>query len=277
MPTGAEPNFPPMRVAQTHLQLFNQLRAEGRALDELESLHRAYELLADLYSGHYQADGKPFVCHGVGVASILGRLGMPAEMLAVAMLHNVYGNADFGDGRQGAATRSRREVVRRVVGARVEELVFRFRSLRITATSIDGLMARLEELDADDRALLVVDLADLLEKHTDLGALYFGDGRWVFEQVGSFGGKAIDLARRLEQPVLASALESAFTEVRLAAEGFPPELRASEGRKYMQLLVPRSCRRRVRARLGATTQRLRGRARRMRRSRSRSAGAAART
>jgi hypothetical protein len=263
-----------MRVAQTHLQLFNQLRAEGRGLDELEPLHRAYELLAELYSGHYQADGKPFVCHGVGVASILGWLGMPAEMLTVGMLHNVYGNADFGDGRQGAATRSRRDVVRQVVGARVETLVFRFRSLRITGRSIDGFMARLEELDRDDRALLVVDLADLLEKNTDLGALYFGDGRWVLEQLEGFGVKAVELARRLEQPALAAALESAFTEVRQAATGFPPELRASGGRKYMQLVVPHSCRRRMRARLGATTQRLRGRARRMRRSRGPSGGAA---
>jgi hypothetical protein len=44
-----------VRIAQTNIQLFNQLRDAGRTLDELAGVHRAYELLTTLYSS--QTDG----------------------------------------------------------------------------------------------------------------------------------------------------------------------------------------------------------------------------
>ena len=59
-----------MTVAQTNIQLYNQLRREGRPREELVLTRQAYELAASLYSGYYQGDGKPFVTHGVGVASM---------------------------------------------------------------------------------------------------------------------------------------------------------------------------------------------------------------
>src|SRR3981081_2289472 len=115
-----------MRIAQTNVQLYNQLRDAGLPLDDLVLVHRAYELLTTLYPGHYQADGKPFVAHGVGVTSILAWLDQPAEILAVGLLHNIYGNADFGDGRASGTTRFRRSLVREAVGERVEDLLVRF-------------------------------------------------------------------------------------------------------------------------------------------------------
>ena len=87
------------RVAQTNLQLYNQLRAQGYSQKELVIVHRAYEFLTTIYPGYFQADGKPFVAHTVGVASILAHLQLPAEFIAAGLLHNIYGNGDFGDGR----------------------------------------------------------------------------------------------------------------------------------------------------------------------------------
>ena len=95
-------------VAQTNLQLYNQLRARGWSPAELGLLHRAYELTVSLYSGYFQNDGKPFVAHTVGVASILGHLERPAELVAAGLLHNVYTNGDFGDGRVYSARTARR-------------------------------------------------------------------------------------------------------------------------------------------------------------------------
>src|SRR5436305_670605 len=76
-----------MNVAQTNLQLYNQLLRHGLPRDRLVVVHRAYELLTRLYAGYYQGDGKPFVAHGVGVASILDTLDQPAEFVALGLVH----------------------------------------------------------------------------------------------------------------------------------------------------------------------------------------------
>ena len=99
-------------IAQTNLQLYNQLRAQGYSDEQLVVVHRAYEFLITIYPGYYQADGKPFVAHTVGVASILGYLNFPVDFVAVGLLHNIYDNGDFGDGLRNVANTRRRRIVR---------------------------------------------------------------------------------------------------------------------------------------------------------------------
>jgi hypothetical protein len=234
-----------LTVAQTNIQLYNQLRRQGLARDELVLVHRAYELLATLYSGYYQGDGKPFVAHGVGVASILAELGQPAEILAMALLHGVYGNADFGDGRDSGATPSRRRLVREAVGARVEELVFRFTALRLHPDTIEHDRRALAELDEIERRLQLVAVADHFEKYVDLGVLYFGDDEEIVSWTRRIGRDLIELADELGEPVLAEMVSAAFAEATAEEETVPRELRASDGRRHLKLVVPRSCRRRL--------------------------------
>ncbi len=234
-----------MQIAQTNIQLYNQLRAAGRPLDDLVTVHRAYELLTKLYPGYYQADGKPFVAHGVGVASVLAWLDQPAEIVAVGLLHNVYGNADFGDGRRFVVTPARARLVREAVGDAVEQLLRRFRDLRIGADTLHRVRSSLPELDETDRRLLLVELADHLEKYVDLGVLYFGNHDWV--ETERIGPDLVALARELGEPRLAEMLESALASA--AAADVPPELRPSDGRSVLKLEVPRSCRRRLLPRL----------------------------
>jgi (p)ppGpp synthase/HD superfamily hydrolase len=232
-----------MRVAQTNLQLYNQLRERGLALNELVLVHRAYELLTTLYAAHYQADGKPFVAHGVGVASILAELDQPAEMLAVGLLHNVYGNADFGDGQGSGPTPSRRRLIRNAVGPQVEELLVRFPDLRIRPANVQDGRRSLPGLDDAGRRLVLVDLADHLEKYVDLGVLYFGDNDWLIRSTDRIGSDLIEIAHDLGQPQLAEMLSSAIAEAVAQMHDVPAELRTSDGRKYLRLVVPRSCRR----------------------------------
>jgi hypothetical protein len=238
-----------VRIAQTNIQLYNQLRDAHLPIDDLVLVHRAYELLASLYPGFYQADGKPFVAHGVGVTSILAWLDQPADILAVGLLHNVYGNADFGDGRRTGTTRFRRRVVRDAVGERVEGLLNRFADLRIHAQGIDAVRRDLGGRDDIERRLLIVDLADHLEKYIDLGVLYFGDNDWVVGRSDQVGGDLIELANALDQPKLGEMLSTAFAEASARAGDVPAELRAGDGRRYLELVVPRSCRRRLRVKV----------------------------
>src|SRR4051795_951805 len=144
-----------MRVAQTNVQLLNQLRDAAWPLDDLIAVQRAYELLTTLYPGYFQADGKPFVCHGVGVASILAELGQPAEIVAVGLLHNIYGNADFGDDGAPGATPARRRLVRDAVGPDVEGMLARFVEMRIRPHTIEEARRELERRDEAERRLML--------------------------------------------------------------------------------------------------------------------------
>jgi (p)ppGpp synthase/HD superfamily hydrolase len=231
-----------MRIAQTNIQLYNQLRERGVELDDLLRIHRAYEFLITLYPGHYQADGKPFVAHSVGVASIVAELGQPVQLVTVGLLHNIYGNADFGDGRSSGVTPFRRELVREAVGAEIEALIVRFPALRIRPDNVEEIRDALSELGETERRLLLLDLADYLEKYADLGVLYFGNNDEIVHTTERIGGDLINLARELGEPRLADMLAAQIAEATAQAEQIPPDLRASDGRRHMKLVTPRSCR-----------------------------------
>lgn len=231
-------------VAQTNLQLYNQLRREGRSHDDLRLVRTAYELAVTHYSGYFGADRKPFVVHTVGVASILAGLGQPALMVAAGLLHNVYGNGDFGDGLYNSATARRRRLVRTAVGEAVEDVVYRFHRLRVRLDPDEGYRQRLVRLAQMDSQVLLLDLADVVEKHVDSSVLYHGDGSWISDPVSRHAGFLVDIARQAGQPALAAMLAQGFAEV-AADPGLPEALRAPRERKHRELVVPPSCRRRL--------------------------------
>src|SRR5262245_11904038 len=74
-------------IAQTNLQLYNQLLARGWTTNDLHHARAAYELAADLFSGQYRCSGKPFVAHLVGTASVAAAVGLPSELVLAALLH----------------------------------------------------------------------------------------------------------------------------------------------------------------------------------------------
>src|SRR6266849_8827294 len=106
--------------AQTNIQLFNQLCRDGYSNTDLSLVRDAYELAMLLFTGRFQPSGKSFMAHVVGTASILASLRLPATAVAAGLLHNVYVNGDFGNGRSGISM-AQRDKVRRILGAEVEE------------------------------------------------------------------------------------------------------------------------------------------------------------
>jgi len=231
-------------IAQTNLQLYNQLRAQGYSDEQLVLVHRAYEFLITIYPGYYQADGKPFVAHTVGVASILGYLDVAADFVAVGLLHNIYDNGDFGDGLRSVANAHRRRIVRDAVGETIEAAIERFPRCRIKLETLPNLVRDLDQLDESHKRLLVIDLADYLEKYVDLGVCYWGDSREVTDAVAKHGEALITIANRLGYPQLAAMLDRAFALA--GAAQVPDSLRASSGWNELDLIVPRSCRPRLR-------------------------------
>jgi hypothetical protein len=163
----------------------------------------------------------------------------------------VYGNADFGDGRGPGVTPARARLVREAVGEAVGQMLERFRDLRINDRTLDEVRRTLPELGETDRRLILVELADHLEKYVDLGVLYFGDHDWV--QTDSLASDLIAFANELGEPRLAEMLADALAKV--AAAEVAPELRPSDGRSFLKLEVPRSCRRRLLPRLRSRARR----------------------
>jgi hypothetical protein len=255
----------PVHFAQTNIQLYNQLREKGLPLEDLIAVHRAYELLTELYSGRFQADGKPFVAHGVGIASVLAELDQPNEFLSVGLLHNIYGNGDFGDGRLGCVNASRRRLVREAVGTHIEQLLARFPDERIERQTISEIRQTLPDRGQDERRLIIVDLADYLEKCLDLGVLYYGKNDWMLGAIDRSGADMVWLASELGEPKLAEMLSSAFATVAAQRDEVPLELRPYDLPRYSRLIVPRSCaprlKPRLRVRMAAVRRRLRIRTR----------------
>jgi len=229
-------------VARTNVQLFNQLSAQSRPDSELARIRRAYDLAARLYSGAYQADGKPFITHVVSVSSILALLDQPSTLVAAALLHNVYNNADFGDGLRRTENSKRRRFVRAAVGEDVETLIHGFAQRRIDR-HLSELVDNVEQLSETERQLVIMDLADLLEKYLDQGVLYFGQGEWVTGFAERRLEDLVCLSDRVGQPVLGAALRRAIGAARNAR--IPEVLRSSGERKYVDFLPPLSYRRKL--------------------------------
>jgi (p)ppGpp synthase/HD superfamily hydrolase len=232
------------RHPQTYMQLFNLLQRESYGVDELVRVRAAYELAMRLFTGFFIGSGRTQISHIVGTAGILGSLRVPAEVVAAALIHNVYENGDFGDGTHGA-TEARRKEVKHAVGSNVEGYVYRFSALRWDLETIPAIPDRVDSLDAIDRGALLIRLADQLEHHRDLGGFYYHAGvQRCREFVERNGDSMVDSAEKLGFPALAAELRQVFRET-LEAD-VSPEM---PGCRHSGLVPPQSYRTRIPLRL----------------------------
>jgi len=226
--------------AQTIPQLYSQLQQAGYSVGEMSRIRNAYELAMVLFSGRFQASGKVFISHVVGTASILASLRLPVEVVAAGLLHNVYLNGDFGDGRR-SITDARREQVRRVVGNEVEQYVAGFATLHWDSQKRAIIRDRPEDLDPIDRSVILLRLADHLEQLLDRATLYSGDiGLYQYvERTPIF----IDIAENLGLATLAAALRQALDETHSTT--LPPELCPAKSNTVDRFIMPQSYHRRL--------------------------------
>ena len=159
------------RFAQTNVQLYQQLRELGWDGSELAAVARCYELAMVVVAGQYRSNGRPFVSHLSGTASVVAASGGGAVLVKTALLHSVYFESEWGDGRRGA-TEKRRGITREVAGADAERLIYLYPSLIWTNGSIAGYCESSRKLTADDRALIQVRLANEIDERSDLGLLH---------------------------------------------------------------------------------------------------------
>ena len=164
-----------MAHAQTNLQLFNELSAAGWTEPDLARARRAYELAMQLFTGQFRANGKPFLAHLVGTASVLASAGRPPHVVLAGLLHAAYASGEWGDGRSRQAD-ERRTRVRETVGPDGEDLVHRYTVLVWSERTIPELKARVDQLEGPEAEVVAMRLANLLDDYVDLGMAYSHKG-----------------------------------------------------------------------------------------------------
>lgn len=227
-------------IARTNVQLMNQLIRQDRSETMLKRVYDAYDLAVDLYSGYFQGDGKPFIIHVISVASTVAYLDQPDDLVVAAVVHNIYGNGDFGDGENNVVTPARQARVRAVVGRRVDDLLVRFREVRLRR-SLDHILQGFDALSEDDRQLLLMDLADHYEKFLDGALAYYGDCSWIVDFDVPNMPKMVELAERLGHPQLGRMFADMVREQLDWMERAPDFLKTKDGQKYRALRIPGSC------------------------------------
>jgi (p)ppGpp synthase/HD superfamily hydrolase len=208
--------------AQTILQLYDQLKRDGYSSDEMTVIHNVYEISMSLFSGRFQPSGKGFMSHGVGTASILASLRLPVQVVAAGLIHNVYWVGDFGDGNIGIS-KAKREKIRRIVGKEIEEYVNGFAARKWNKQTLTVIRDTIDTLDPLDRNVLLIELADQLEFHLDLGVLYCGEARQKL--IEGLRPIILEIADRLGFPILASELARLFKET--ASTEIPVKIRTN--------------------------------------------------
>lgn len=147
-------------LAQTNLQLYRQLMAEGWSLEQLIQMRSAYDLAAQLFAACMRPSHKPFLCHLVGTASALAAWQQRPELVIAGLLHSAYLYGDFGEGQRGV-TDAKRAYLGSIVGDEAEQLIYRY--------SVGKGSTLLEITDRDQ---LVMELADLLDELSDAGPVF---------------------------------------------------------------------------------------------------------
>jgi (p)ppGpp synthase/HD superfamily hydrolase len=199
--------------AQTNLELFAQLTRDGWSTAELVRIRVAYEVAMRLFTGCFRPSGKTFLAHLVRTASIVADLqGAPALVVA-GLLHAAYSHGEFGTSAAGVSRHKRRRL-RAAVGADAEALIAFYTSLPWGAEHLPGLVEKAGAADGALREVLVLRLANELEEHLDLGALYCPNAVQRRAWVAANGSLCVQMADRLGLADLARALARAFEETR---------------------------------------------------------------
>jgi len=157
--------------AQTNVQLFNQLQELGYSDSDFELIAEAYRFSQELFVGKYRSSGKTFIAHAVGTASILASIKTSSELIAGALLHSAYKHGDFGE-LSRRITNSKRVLIQKRVGVKVEDYVFRFADFTWNAKSRQEILANVEQFSDVDKGVVLLRIANEIEEHLDKGVIF---------------------------------------------------------------------------------------------------------
>jgi len=224
-----------LAVAQTNLQLYNQLLRLDYSHSDLGEVCATYDLARELFSGLFRPSGKTFIAHLVGTASILTECMVEIDVIKAGLMHAAYVGGDFGDRVKGVSDTKRDQLVA-AIGARAEGIVLAYTQFQWPPADIDDfqMLASAEEPAIRSAALLRV--ANELEEHIDLGVCYCNErARKHISGDLTVQGSLTGMAESLGHPALAIALAEAF---RTASNAEVPDVARSRQSSGKSILIP---------------------------------------
>ena len=219
--------------AQTNLQLYNQLVESGYSESELGLVRKAYEFAIITCTGRFRENGKVFLAHLIGTASILAHLQERGEIVVAGLLHSIYLRGEFGDGSLGVDAHKRDEV-RAVVGEAVEKIIAHFSPLTLGPEKSRWWRENPEALRSEDRLCLLLGLVNVLEHYLDNGAHYCNEAKPSArsERINEWRRLGIETSERLGYPLLAQMFEEVLGSSQLSK---PPAILKSPRMKAFTL------------------------------------------
>lgn len=197
-------------LAQTSVQLFQQLERSGIGGAHLRGIRTAYGAAMALFAGRVHPTGKPYLAHCAGAASALAHLGAPVDLVAAALIHGAYRWGDFGPWRVYLPLKRRQ--VRRIVGRRSEEYVYEFHMLPWSPEAVATLSGTQAVVAPAVHAAVLLRLASELDNVCDGAVRYRPDAEQRRKDIHRKAPFMIAIAEQLGFPALGCALASATEE-----------------------------------------------------------------
>ena len=151
---------PPADVRALELQLDAYLPA-----GQIARVRKAYEIGASAHAGQTRKSGEPYITHPVAVASILADLGMDAETIIAAILHDTLEDTELTIAQIGAEFGQ--TVIELVDGVtKLDKVHFRSRQEAAAESFRKMLLAM-----ARDLRVILIKLSDRLHNMRTLGSM----------------------------------------------------------------------------------------------------------
>ncbi len=225
------------QIAQTNLQLFQQMCSNGYSVAELGTVADAYRTATKLFANRFRSCGRPFVAHLVGTGAVLVWLKAPVPLVVAALSHASYQEGDFPNSLEGMTPRKRKKL-RAAIGTEAETLVAAYTLSSRSVTGLKASHARFKDMSSAERDVLLIQLANELDDYRDLAANYASNANERIEAIRQSSQLQAELAEWLGQPKLARALRETYADS--IAASVAASLVSSFPDAY--LIVPNSCR-----------------------------------
>jgi (p)ppGpp synthase/HD superfamily hydrolase len=227
-------------IAQTHLQLMQQMLSSGYTSDQQVEIARVYELATRLFSGRYRQDGRSFLSHLIGTASVLVWLKASQSMVIAGLLHAIFEDGNSETGPDGMARR-RRELTRIQIGAEAERLIASYTASSRTLKALLASHKNFNALNSEERDVLLIQLANEFDDYRDCAPHFTANAEKRLDKIGECGQEQVEMARWLGFPEFADLLAQSY---QAALDATPPVgLRSTHSWAYT--LLPLSSRRRT--------------------------------
>lgn len=191
-----------MQLAQTNLQLLVQARDAGYSKSEIYDLRRDYETACLMHSHLARFNGRPFVCHLVGTASIILMEGRAKWMVRAALNHAAYDLGRFPSGARGKRVDHIRWLQSRV-GEEVELYIRECNDYAVSPAIMAALARRSpNQITGRERDIVTLHVCNEVDDGADYGANLEPQHKW---RSPGYINDLVTLCRHLDLPNSARA------------------------------------------------------------------------